>query len=131
MDEDRRVSIETISGQFEVSVGTVHIIHDELKIEDLREVCPQGAQSDPRVLMALVTCDESWIYCCGPETKRQSFQRKHPGSPRPKKVRQSNFTLKLIIIPFFDSKSMIYIHWVPSEQTVNKEYYVEALREFR
>ena len=26
---------------------------------------------------------------------------------------------------------MIYIHWVPTGQTVNKEYYIEVLREFR
>ena len=31
----------------------------------------------------------------------------------------------------FDSTGMIYIHWVPTGQTVNKEYYVEVLREFR
>ena len=35
------------------------------------------------------------------------------------------------MIPFFDSKGMIYLHWVPSGQTVKKEYYVEVLREFR
>ena len=35
------------------------------------------------------------------------------------------------MIPFFDSTSMIYMHWVPTGQTVNKEYYVEVLREFR
>ena len=33
MDKDRLVSIETISAQFEVKVGTVHtIIHEELKM---------------------------------------------------------------------------------------------------
>ena len=32
---------------------------------------------------------------------------------------------------FFDSTGMIYMHWVPTGQTVNKEYYVEVLREFR
>ena len=26
---------------------------------------------------------------------------------------------------------MIYMHWVPTGQTVNKEYYVEVLKEFR
>ena len=26
---------------------------------------------------------------------------------------------------------MIYMHWVPTGRTVNKEYYVEVLREFR
>ena len=35
------------------------------------------------------------------------------------------------MIPFFDSTGMIYMHWVPNGQTVNKEYYVEVLREFR
>ena len=41
-------------------------------------------------------------------------------------------THKLLIIPFFfDSTGMIYMHWVPTGQTVNKEYYVEVLREFR
>ena len=46
MDEDHRVSIETISAQFDVSVGTVHtIIREDLKdAEYLREVCPNGAQ---------------------------------------------------------------------------------------
>ena len=35
--------------------------------------------SDPTVLDALVTCDESWIYCYDPETKRQSSQWKYAG----------------------------------------------------
>ena len=35
------------------------------------------------------------------------------------------------MISFFDSTGMIYMYWVPTGQTVNKEYYVEGLREFR
>ena len=152
MDKDRRGSIETISAQFDVSVGTVHtIIREELKMwkicakfvprvlrEDQKERrCHDSRQmaemidSDPAVLDALVTCDESWIYCYDPETKRQSSQWKHAGSPRPKKARQSKSTHKLLMIPFFDSTGMIYLHWVPTGQTVNKEYYVDVLREFR
>ena len=87
--------------------------------------------SDPAVLDALVTYDESWIYCYDPETKRQSSQWKHTSSLRPKKAKQSKSTHKLLMIPLFDSTGMIYIHWVPTGQTVNKEYYVEVLREFR
>ena len=75
--------------------------------------------------------DESWIYCYDPETKRQSSQWKHAGFPRPKKARQSKSTHKPLMIPFFDSTGMIYMHWVPTGQTVNKEYYVEVLREFK
>ena len=122
MDKDRRVSIETISAQFDVSAGNVHtIIHEELKMrkicgkfvprvlrEDQKERCCHDSRemvkvinSDPAVL---VTCDESWIYCYDPETKRQSSQWKYAGSPRSKKARQSKSSRKLLIIPFWQ-------HW--------------------
>ena len=152
MDKDSRVSIDTISAQFDVSVWTVHtIIREELKMrkicvmfvprvlrEDQKERrCHDSREmvelinSDPAVLDALVTCDESWICCYDPETKRQSSQWKHAVSPRPKKARQSKSTHKILMIPFFYSTGMIYMHWVSTGQTVRKEYYVEVLREFR
>ena len=88
MDKDHCVSIETINAQFDVSMGTVHtIIREELKVRkiyaklvprvfredqterhhDSREMV-ELINSDPTVLDALVTCDESWIYCYDPET---------------------------------------------------------------
>ena len=97
MDKDCRVSIETISQQLDVSMGTVHIIiREELKMrkncakfvprvlrEDQKERrCHDSREmvelinSDPTVLDALVTCDESWIYCYDPETKRQKMLQK-------------------------------------------------------
>ena len=152
MDKDRHESIETISAQFDVSVGTVHkIIRKELKMQkicakfvsrvlredqkerrchDSREMI-ELINSDPAGLDTLVTYDESWIYCYDPETKRQSSQWKHAGSPRRKKARQSKSAHKLLMISFFDRTGMIYMHWVPTGQTVNKEYYAEVLREFR
>ena len=90
MDKDRHVSIETISTQFDVSVGTVHtIIHKKLNMckictnfvprvlrEDQKERCCHDSREmvelinlDPTVLDALVTCDESWIYCYDQETE--------------------------------------------------------------
>ena len=89
IDRNRRVSIETISAQFDVSVGTVHtIIREEMK---MRKICVKFVprllredqkerryydsremveliNSDTAVLDALVTCDEIWIYCYDPET---------------------------------------------------------------
>ena len=76
-------------------------------------------------------CDESWIYCYDPETKRQSSQWKHASSHRLKKARQSKYTHKHLMPPFIDSTGMIYMHWVPTGQTMNKKYYVEVLKEFR
>ena len=102
----------------------------EGRCHDSREMV-ELINSDSAVLDALVTCNESWIYCYEPETKRQISQWKHAGSPRPKKARQSKSTHKLLMIPFFNSTGMIYMHWVPTGQTVNEEYYVEVLSEFR
>ena len=111
MDKDRRVSIETISAQFDVSVGTVHsIIHEELKMrkicakfvprvlrEDKKERrCHDNREmvelinSDPTVLDVLVTCDESWIYCYGPETKRQGSQWKPADFSDPRRPDRAN-----------------------------------------
>ena len=145
IDKDHRVSIETISAQFDVSVETVHtIIREEL---NMRKICAKFVprmlredqkerrchdsremveliNSDHAVLDALVTCDDL-------ESNRQSSQWKHAGSPRPEKTRQSKYTHKLLMISFFDSTGMIYMHWVPTGHTVNKGYYVEVLKEFR
>ena len=58
MDKDRRLSIETISAQFDISMGTVHtIICEELK---MRKIC---AKFVPRVLREDQKerhCHDSW-----------------------------------------------------------------------
>jgi hypothetical protein len=38
----------------------------------------------------VITGDESWVFQCDPEIKRQSLQWKSPGSPRLKKAWMSN-----------------------------------------
>ena len=87
MDKDRRVSIEIISAQF-VSVGTVHtIIREELERQKIcakfvprvpREDQKERRCHDSKEMVelinldpaVLITCDENWIYCYDPETKR-------------------------------------------------------------
>ena len=111
LDKNRRVSIETISAQFDVSVGTVHtIIREELKTqkiyakfvhrvlrEDQKERrCHYSREmvelinSDPAILYALVTSDESWIYCNDSETKRQSSLWQHSALPDPRRPDRAN-----------------------------------------
>ena len=149
--KDCHFSIETISAQFDVSVGTVlTIIHEELKMlkicakfvprllrEDHKERrchdsrgMVQLINSDPAVLHALVTCDESWIYCYDPETMRQSSQWNHARSPRPRKVRQSKYTLKLLMIPFLTSLAWSTCTGFPLDRQSTRNT-VLVLREFR
>ena len=142
MNEDRRVSKETISIKFDVSVGAAHTInHEQLKMQNIcakfvprvlseeqkerrhnnsREMV-EFIDPDPEVLEVLETRDESWIHCCDTESKRQSFQWKHAGSPRPKKARESKSTQKLMTISLFDNKGMIYALgslWTDSQQRI-------------
>ena len=67
-------------------------------------------------------CDESWIYCYDPETKRQSSQWKHAGSPRPKKARQCKSTHKLLMTFFFWQHwydlHVLGSHWTDSQQGI-------------
>lgn len=72
-------------------------------IDDSSEMV-EGITSNPSVLESLITCDENWVYC---------YDRETVPSGKPKKAKQRRSIGKLMIIPFFDSKSIIYIHWVP------------------
>ena len=107
---------------------------------DLREVCPKGAQrrserktlswqqgdcqainSDPAVIDALVTCDESWIYGYDSEIKRHSSQWKHAGSPRPNKAWQSKSTHKFwwsLFWQHWHDLQALGIHWTDSQQGI-------------
>ena len=132
MDKDRRVSIETISAQFDVSVGTVHtIIREELK---MRKICakfvprvPREDQkerrchdsremvelinSGPAVLDVLVTCDESSIYCYDPE---RDFPVEACWLSQTQEGQTGQIHPQAFDEPFFDSTGMIYMHWVPT-----------------
>ena len=145
MDKDCRASIETISAQFDVSVATVHtIIRKELKMrkictkfvprvirEDQKERrCHDSREmvelinSDTAVLDALVTYDESWIYCYDPETQETEFQVEAYWLSQTQEGQTEQIHPQTFDNPLFDSTGMIYMHWVPTGQT-------EVLREFR
>ena len=54
--------------------------------------------------------------------------------PDPRRLDRANPSINFwwsIFFFFFYRTGMIYIQWVPTRQTVKKEYYVEVLREFR
>ena len=79
--------------------------------------------SDIAVLNALVTCDESWIYWYDPETKRQ-FPVEACWLSQTQEGQTEQIHPQTFDDPIFDRTGMIYMHWVPTRQTVNKKYYV-------
>ena len=107
--EDRRISAKSIGEQLGISRERIEsIIHGYLDMRKLsakwvpkclnadqkRQRCQSSEQlleffrRDPNdFLSRLVIMDETWLYHYDPETKQQSMEWRHSGSPRPKTFR--------------------------------------------
>ena len=104
--EDRRISVKSIAEQLGISRERVGSIHEDLDMRKLsvkwvpkclnadqkRQRCQSSEQlleffrPDPNdFLSRLVTMVETWLYHYDPETKQQSMDWRHSGSPRPPK----------------------------------------------
>ena len=71
---------------------------------------------------------ETWACSYTPNLKRQSNEWKHPGYPRPKKARPTQFAVKMMFIVAYDTDGVILHHVVPPRQTVNAAYYCTFLQ---
>ena len=138
--EDRRRSDKDIATIFNVSYGTVQkILTCDMNVHRVaakfvpRLLTPEQkehhvaicqelrrrAVDDPTFMSRVITTDEIWVYRYDPETKQQPSQWKSPGSPRPKKVRQSCSATKIMLIVFLDIRGIVHHEFVPEGQTVN------------
>ena len=94
---------------------------EQLRLEVSQDML-NYANSDHEFLNIVTTCDESWVYGYDPETKAQSTQWKHSTSPRPKKVRQVQSNVKVMLTVCFYSCGMVHREYAPQGQNINKEY---------
>jgi len=72
-------------------------------------------------LWRLVTMGETWLYHYDPETKQQSTEWQHSGSPCPKKFRVQKSCGKFLASIFWDHDSIVLINYLPKGQTINAE----------
>jgi len=63
-------------------------------------------------LSRLLTMDETWLYQYDPETKQQSMEWRHSGSPRPKKFRVEKSTGKFLASIFWDQDGILLIDYL-------------------
>jgi len=77
-----------------------------------------------------VTVDETWLYHYDRETKQQSMEWRHSGSPRPApknseyKIPLEKFSLASI---FWDEDGILLNDYLPKGHTINAEYYASLL----
>jgi len=147
--KDRRISAKSIAEQLGFSSERVgSIIHEDLDMRNLsakwipkclnadqkRQRCQSSGQlleffrRDPNDFVSrLVTMDETWLYHYDLETKQQSMEWRHSGSPRPKKFRVQKSAEKVLASIFWDQDGIILIDYFLKGQTTNAEYYSSLL----
>ena len=82
-------------------------------------------------LWQLVTMDETWLYHYDPETKQQSMEWRHSGSPRPKTFPVQKSAGKFLASIFWDQDCIFLIDYLPKGQTTNAEYYSSLLLQLK
>lgn len=152
IQEDRCLTVRELAEESGISKTTVHeiLVHDlQLKHVSARWVphlltaenraervrCAQEffrmMRQEPGFLQRVITADETWLYYVTPETKNQSKQWVERDAKAPAKARGSPSTRKTMAIVFFDSRGLVYTHYVPQGQTVNSHYYCSVLDTLR
>ncbi|UYV77682.1 hypothetical protein LAZ67_15001917 [Cordylochernes scorpioides] len=149
---NRRITVREVAEDLNISIGSCHSIF----INDLgmRRVaakfvpkllnCDQkkhrmkianemldSVRDDSNLLQRVITGDEAWVYGYDVETKAQSSQWKLPHEPRPKKARQVRSNVKVLLTVFFDCRGVVHHEFLPQGRTVNKEYYLQVMRNLR
>ncbi|UYV68982.1 DDX55 [Cordylochernes scorpioides] len=149
---NRRITVREVAEDLNISIGSCHSIF----INDLgmRRVaakfvpkllnCDQkqhrmnianemldSVRDDPNLLQRVITGDEAWVYGYDVETKAQSSQWKLPHEPRLKKARQVRSNVKVLLTVFFDFRGVVHHEFLPQGRTVNKEYYLQVMHNFR
>jgi [histone H3]-lysine36 N-dimethyltransferase SETMAR len=77
----------------------------------------------------IITGDESWAHYYEPETKRQSMQWHHLGSPSPKKFKCSASAGKVMITVFWDNRGVLFVDFLPKGQTIDSDQYQKPLKQ--
>ncbi|UYV77019.1 hypothetical protein LAZ67_14002900, partial [Cordylochernes scorpioides] len=149
---NRRITVREVAEDLNILIGSCHSIF----INDLgmRRVaakfvpkllnCDQkqhrmnianemldSVRDDPNLLQRVITGDEAWVDGYDVETKAQSSQWKLPHEPRPKKARQVRSNVKVLLTVFFDCRGVVHHEFLPQGRTVNKEYYLQVMRNLR
>jgi histone-lysine N-methyltransferase SETMAR len=147
---DRHVTVAELASLLSISVGSAHTIlteelgmrrvcaswvphllipaHKRHRVSICHELRDRFHREGSAFLERVVTGDETWIRYYDPLSRQQSSEWKHPDSPRPTKVRHGQWEKKVMLIIFFDSTGILYVHTVPHGHTVNADYYCDVLK---
>ena len=85
------------------------------------------ANFDPTFMKRIITGDETWVYEFDMQTSQQWSEWRTKAKPKPKKLCKSRSKVKVMLLVFFDIGGLVHHEFIPTGQTVNKEYYLDVL----
>ena len=146
---NREVVIDDVACSLQISHGSAYqMIHDEVgfhkicarwvpreltaehkrkRVEICQRLLDRYNNEGEEFLSRIVTGDETWVHHYEPESKRQSMEWKHPGSPAKKKFKTQPSTGKVMLTGFWDSKGPILEDYLEKGRTINSERYSDLL----
>jgi len=146
---NRQVAIDEVACSLQISHGFAYqIIHKELgfhkvcarwvprqltaehkhkHVEICQRLLDRYKNEGEEFLSRIVTGDETWVHHYEPESKRQSMEWKHLGSPAKKKFKTQPFVGKVMLTIFWDSKGPILEDYLEKGCTINSARYSDLL----
>ncbi|UYV72453.1 hypothetical protein LAZ67_9003204, partial [Cordylochernes scorpioides] len=104
---------------------------DSMALSTLLYAAPIWANNQKNLVDRTNVLIKALCVCYDVETKAQSSQWKLPHEPRPKKARQVRSNVKVLLTVFFDCRGVVHHEFLPQGRTVNKEYYLQVMRNLR
>ncbi|UYV74088.1 hypothetical protein LAZ67_11002072 [Cordylochernes scorpioides] len=102
---------------------TIFKLRARLTINALFEANPEEFVS------RFVTMDETWAHHFTPESKQQSMQWRHSGSPPPKKAKTVPSAGKVMVSVFWESEGVLLLDFLNKGQTITGNYYANLVKQ--
>ncbi|CAH8530202.1 unnamed protein product [Dicrocoelium dendriticum] len=84
--------------------------HKQRRVELCQQCLCCYEKDGAEFLKKAVTCDQTWVYLNEPDSKRQSMEWKHIGSPVKEKFKSQRSTRKVMFTVFGISKAQSPFH---------------------
>lgn len=150
--ENRRITINEMRAKLDVGVGALEAMLSSLgyskvcarwvprmltqenkdnRLSVSQELLSQYEVEGDSFLDRIVTGDETWCHHYEPESKRQSMEWHHSGSPPKTKFKRQPSAGKVMCTIFWDRKGVILLDFLEAGTTINSDRYVETLTKLK
>lgn len=120
----RKISARWVPKMLTVDQKRSRVLHSEANLEYLKA-------NRKQFLTRFVTVDETWVHHFDPETKRQSMEWHHRGSPPPRKFRVQRAAGKIMATVFWDAEGILMIDYLQRGHTITGSYYAGLIPKLR